>query len=156
MNNLALVFHIKSNNSESTICQIEPWMVQLKDNTLTYPDSKISDLNFDNYKAQFTSLQIKLIQLCKELSVKEIEKYFNKNTKKPLSLNKLLIDNRISLLIHQKTTRIISDFIKIEAPKIQSTFNILFFLILVKMKTINPSKKTPTPNKLNNSKSILG
>ena len=113
MNNLALVFHIKSNNSESTICQIEPWMVQLKDNTLTYPDSKISDLNFDNYKAQFTSLQIKLIQLCKELSVKEIEKYFNKNTKKPLSLNKLLIDNRISLLIHQKTTRIISDFIKI-------------------------------------------
>ncbi|HUN15585.1 MAG TPA: SNF2-related protein, partial [Saprospiraceae bacterium] len=88
-------------------------MVQLKDNTLTYPDSKISDLNFDNYKAQFTSLQIKLIQLCKELSVKEIEKYFNKNTKKPLSLNKLLIDNRISLLIHQKTTRIISEFIKI-------------------------------------------
>ena len=113
MNNLALVFHIKSNNSESTICQIEPWMVQLKDNTLTYPDSKISDLNFDNYKAQFTSLQIKLIQLCKELSVKEIEKYFNKNTKKPLSLNKLLTDNRISLLIHQKTTRIISEFIKI-------------------------------------------
>ena len=113
MNNLALVFHIKSNNSESTICQIEPWMVQLKDNTLTYPDSKISDLNFNNYKAQFTSLQIKLIQLCKELSVKEIEKYFNKNTKKPLSLNKLLTDNRISLLIHQKTTRIISEFIKI-------------------------------------------
>jgi SNF2 family DNA or RNA helicase len=113
MNNLVLVFHIKANNSESTLCQIEPWMVQYKDNILTYPDSKISDLNFDSFKDHFTTKQIKLIQLCKELSEKEIEKYFNKNTKKTLSLDKLLVDNRISLLIQQKTKRIISEFIKI-------------------------------------------
>ena len=105
-----VIYHVKLTKDKHQITQFDPWIVNELNGSLEYPIRKITPLNKASI-SNLSKIDEKLIQIAFELNSDALEDYFNRNVKRRVIFENLLIDPKVSPLLLTRANRLINEFL---------------------------------------------
>ena len=105
-----VIYHVKLIKDKHQITQFDPWIVNELNGSLEYPIRKITPLNKASI-SNLSKIDEKLIQIAFELNSDALEDYFNRNVKRRVIFENLLIDPKVSPLLLTRANRLINEFL---------------------------------------------